>query len=165
MLNATLRARSAESGVMLLEVLIALLIFALGVLGLVGLQASAIKQSGQAKYRADATLLANELVGQMWITSRDFTTLSTRFKSAGSGGTDYLAWKARVNAELPGASRYPPVVTLTQVQPLDAIVGGASAPAAGLPSSTQVTVTMYWKAPGEAATEPAHKIVLTNEIR
>jgi type IV pilus assembly protein PilV len=165
MLTPSSRVRSAQSGVLLLEVLIALLIFALGVLGLVGLQASAVKQSGQAKYRADATLLANELMGQMWITSRDFTTLSTRFKSAGSGGPSYLAWKARVAAELPGADRYPPVVTLTQVQPLDAIVGGASAPAAGLSSSTQVSVTMYWKAPGESATEPAHKIVLTNEIR
>lgn len=168
MLTAPLRARSAQSGVMLLEVLIALLIFALGVLGLVGLQANAVKQSGQTKYRADATLLANELVGQMWITSRDFATLNARFKSGGStgnGGTDYLAWKARVATELPGAGSYPPVVTLTQVQPLDAIVGGASAPAAGLPASTQVSITMYWKAPGEAATEPAHKIVLTNEIR
>lgn len=162
----TARHRPADqSGVMLLEVLIALLIFALGVLGLVGLQANAVKQSGQTKYRADATLLANELVGQMWITSRDFATLNARFKSGGSGGTDYLAWKTRVAASLPGAASYPPVVTLTQVQPLDAIVSGATAPATGLPASTQVSITMYWKAPGEPATEPAHKVVLTNEIR
>ena len=34
----------------MLEVLVALLVFALGVLGLVGLQATAVKQAGQAKY-------------------------------------------------------------------------------------------------------------------
>jgi type IV pilus assembly protein PilV len=60
-----------QRGVMLLEVLIALLIFALGVLGLVGLQARAARDSSQTKYRADATLLANDLLGQMWLTSRD----------------------------------------------------------------------------------------------
>ncbi|MFN3303411.1 MAG: type IV pilus modification protein PilV [Roseateles sp.] len=157
--------RHRQRGVLLLEVLIALLIFALGVLGLVGLQASAAKQSGQTKYRADATLLANELLGQMRLASNDFTTLNTRFKSSNGGGADYLAWKARVEAQLPGADTYPPTVVLEQIQPLDAIVAGASAPATGLSASTRVTITMRWKAPGEAASEPVHNIVLSNEIR
>lgn len=154
-----------QSGVMLLEVLIALLIFALGVLGLVGLQANAIKQSGQAKYRADATLLANELIGQMWITSRDFTTLNTAFTSSSGGGASYLTWKTKVQTELPGASSYPPTVVFTQVQPRDAIVGAASAVPVGLTASTRVTITMRWKAPGEPAAEPPHSFVLTNEIK
>lgn len=158
-----------QSGVLLLEVLIALLIFSLGVLGLVGLQASASKQSGQTKYRADATLLANDLIGQMWVTSRNFATLNSRFKSADGGGADYLTWKARVAADLPGAATYPPIVALAEVQPLNAIVvvAGvvASAPAAGLASSTRVTITVRWKAPGEPASDPVHSIVLTNEIR
>lgn len=157
--------RPPQRGVMLLEVLIALLIFALGVLGLVGLQASAAKQSGQTKYRADATLLANDLLGQMRLTSLDYATLNARFKSSDGGGPDYLAWKARVAAQLPGAATYAPSVVLNQVQPLDAIVAGASAPAVGLSASTRVTITVQWKAPGEAAAEPAHNIVLTNEIR
>jgi type IV pilus assembly protein PilV len=66
---------------------------------------------------------------------------------------------------LPGAATYAPSVVLNQVQPLDAIVAGASAPAVGLSASTRVTITVQWKAPGEAAAEPAHNIVLTNEIR
>jgi type IV pilus assembly protein PilV len=160
-----LKARRSQSGVMLLEVLIALLIFALGVLGLVGLQANAIKQSGQAKYRTDATLLANELIGQMWITSRDFATLNTAFTSSSSGGPSYLAWKTKVEAALPGAATYPPTVALTQVNPLNAIVGSASAVPVGLTPSTRVTITMRWKAPGEPAAEPAHSFVLTNEIK
>lgn len=157
--------RHEQRGVLLLEVLIALLIFALGVLGLVGLQASATKQSGQTKYRADATLLANDLIGQMWVTARDYETLNTRFKSSGGGGADYVTWKSRVEASLPGAGTYPPTVVLTSVPPLDAVVNGASAPAAGLLPSTRVSITMRWKAPGEASGDPPHSIVLVNEIR
>lgn len=161
----THRRPRAQSGVMLLEVLIALLIFALGVLGLVGLQANAIKQSGQAKYRADATLLANELIGQMWLTGRNFATLNTAFTSASGGGAQYNAWRTRVEANLPGASAHPPVVALTQIQPLDAIVAGAAASAVGLTPSTRVTITMRWKAPGEPAGDPPHSFVLVNEIK
>jgi type IV pilus assembly protein PilV len=161
-----LKHRRSQSGVLLLEVLIALLIFALGVLGLVGLQANAIKQSGQAKYRADATLLANDLIGQMWITSRDYATLNAAFTSTAPGGPNFLAWKTRVEATLPGATSYPPTVALAQIAPLDAIAGGASAPATpGLTASTRVTITMRWKAPGEPAADPAHSFVLTNEIK
>lgn len=160
-----LKPRRSQSGVLLLEVLIALLIFSLGVLGLVGLQANAIKQSGQSKYRTDATLLANELVGQMWITSRSYTTLNTAFTSTSGGGPSYRAWKTKVEAALPGADTYPPTVILTQIPPLNAIVASATAAPVGLTASTRVTITMRWKAPGEPAGDPAHSFVLTNEIK
>lgn len=162
----TMPAPRRQHGVLLLEVLIALLIFSLGVLGLVGLQASAAKQSGQTKYRADATLLANDLVGQMRLTSRDFATLKSRFDSENNEDVTYLAWKARVEGQLPGAGTYAPIVRVTEVKPLNAIVNGASAPApAVLTSSAQVSITIRWKAPGEPTSDPAHNIVITNEIR
>ena len=53
-------------GFALLEVLVALLIFAFGVLGIVGLQASLTKAQTGSKFRADAALLAQELIGNMW---------------------------------------------------------------------------------------------------
>lgn len=158
-----LKNRHSQSGVMLLEVLIALLIFALGVLGLVGLQANAIKQSGQSQYRTDATLLANALIGQMWLTNRSFATLNAGFSSA-TNGVNYVAWKAQVAATLPGAGTYPPSVVITQMAPLADIVGAASSPSTR-PPSTLVTITMRWKAPGEPASDPAHSFVLTNEIK
>jgi type IV pilus assembly protein PilV len=52
---------------MLLEALIAILIFSLGILSLVALQATSIQLTSDAKYRTDATLLANRLIGQMWV--------------------------------------------------------------------------------------------------
>lgn len=54
-----------QSGVMLLEAMIAILIFSLGVLGVVAMQAMAVSASRDAKYRADAALLADELLGKM----------------------------------------------------------------------------------------------------
>jgi type IV pilus assembly protein PilV len=149
---------------MLLEVLIALLIFALGVLGLVGLQANAIKQSGQAKYRADATLLANELIGQMWVSNRSTDALKANFSSA-DGGAAYTAWKARVAAALPGVGDHPPVVTVTAIAPLNAIVAGAAAAPTGLAASNRISVTLLWKLPSESATAPANKLDIVTEIK
>lgn len=153
-----------QSGFLLLEVLIALLIFALGVLGLVGLQANAIKQSSQAKYRADATLLANELIGQMWVSNRTFAALSAAYSSGGSGGPQYNAWKTRVAATLPGADTTPPTVVVAAIAPLPMLVAGV-ATASTAPPSSRVTITMFWKAPGEKAGDPPHNFVVVNEIK
>jgi type IV pilus assembly protein PilV len=149
---------------MLMEVLIALLIFALGVLGLVGLQANAIKQSSQAKYRADATLLANELTGQMWVSDRSTAALTANFGSAG-GGAAYTAWKTRVAATLPGVEANPPVVTIAAVPPLNAIVAGASAAATGLTASNRVSISLRWKLPSESVSAPPNKLDIVTEIK
>ncbi len=50
------------------EALIAILIFSLGVLGIVGLQATMIKNTSEAKYRAEASYLAQQRIGEMWAT-------------------------------------------------------------------------------------------------
>jgi type IV pilus assembly protein PilV len=63
------RRPARRRGVALIEALIGFLIFAIGVLGLVGLQASMTKAQVGAKVRADAALLANEVLGLMWADS------------------------------------------------------------------------------------------------
>jgi type IV pilus assembly protein PilV len=55
-----------QSGFMLLEVLVALLIFSMGVLGIVGLQASMTKSQTGSKFRADASFLAQRMIGTIW---------------------------------------------------------------------------------------------------
>ncbi len=55
-----------QKGMALLEGLIAILIFSLGVLSIVGLQAANLRQSTDAKYRLDASFLANQTLGRMW---------------------------------------------------------------------------------------------------
>lgn len=58
-------ARS-QQGVVLLESLIAILIFSMGILAVVGLQAAMIKNTSDAKYRADAAFIAQQRLGVMW---------------------------------------------------------------------------------------------------
>ena len=59
-------SRRSSSGFLLLEVLVALLIFAFGVLGIVGLQAAMTTARTSAKLRGEAAYLAQELIGTMW---------------------------------------------------------------------------------------------------
>jgi type IV pilus assembly protein PilV len=149
----------AQRGVTLIEVMIAILIFAIGVLGLVGLQARAVQHSSQAKYRADASLLANELIGQMWTDARTPANLKAKFSSAPTGPS-FTAWQAKVTNTLPGAALFPPQVTVTEVKPLP-----SATPVAGLLSSAQVTIVIRWKPPQVAASEPPNNLTVTTEIK
>jgi type IV pilus assembly protein PilV len=55
--------QNSQHGVVILEALIALVIFSMGVLALVGLQAAMIKNAGGAKFRADASFIAQQRIG------------------------------------------------------------------------------------------------------
>lgn len=63
MLNA--RTMNRQDGVFLLEALIGLLIFAIGVLGIVALQASAISAQSDAQYRIEAANMVDRMIGQI----------------------------------------------------------------------------------------------------
>jgi type IV pilus assembly protein PilV len=132
--------RGKQQGSMLLEALIAILIFSMGILALVGLQAASIKNTTDAKFRSDAAFLANKVIGQMWVA--DTTTganLATLFNTGGAG---YNAWLAEVQGGLPGAT-------------------GAIVVAPGvMPGSNVATVTLGWVAPDNVP----HSYVATAQI-
>ncbi|MDN6883131.1 type IV pilus modification protein PilV [Variovorax sp. CAN2819] len=79
------KTRRSQAGVALLEVLISVLLFSLGLLGLIGLQARAVSFSVDAEDRNRAALLANEVVALMWLN-----------QSATVPAAALTAWKARV---------------------------------------------------------------------
>ena len=56
---------SGQRGVVLIEVMVAILVFSVGVLAIVGLQATMIKSTADAKYRADATYIAQSRIGHL----------------------------------------------------------------------------------------------------
>jgi type IV pilus assembly protein PilV len=60
--------RASQSGVALIEVLVSVLLFSLGILGLIGLQARAINLSVDAEDRNRAALIANDIATTMWTT-------------------------------------------------------------------------------------------------
>lgn len=62
----TNKLKSAQQGVVLLEALISILIFSIGVLAVVGLQAAMIKNTSEAKSRIDASYIAQQRIGLMW---------------------------------------------------------------------------------------------------
>lgn len=137
------RNRTRQQGSFLLEGLIALLIFAFGILGLIGLVAGSIRASNDARYRAEAINLANAAVGEMWATQR--TALDTQF---GTGGAKLAAWQTQVGNLLPSATgANAPQIDLTQP--------GLST------NSRSVVITIFWQLPGETE---RHQVVLTAQI-
>src|SRR2546428_12965622 len=76
------QAPKRENGVMLLEALIAILIFSIGILAVVGLQAVSIRNVTDSKHRTEAAFLANNLLSQMWTDAGKFAS----YAYPGSGG-------------------------------------------------------------------------------
>jgi type IV pilus assembly protein PilV len=126
-------SRSLQQGSFMLEALIAILIVALGILGTVGLYARSIQNVDDAKFRGEAALLANTLVGQMWVTDTKLANLTARFDS-GSGGAEYVEFAALVAQRLPNSAARPPTVTVT---------------AGPTPTSSNVLITIWWVNPGD----------------
>lgn len=61
-------SKQGQAGVVLLESLIAVLIFSIGIIGLVGLQASMLKSTTDAKHRAEAGYIAQKRISDIWTT-------------------------------------------------------------------------------------------------
>lgn len=145
-------ALDKQAGIMLLEGLIAILVFSLGILALVGMQGVAVKQVTDAKYRSDASLLASQLIGTMWVSNRTPAALKASFDTASGASTELTNWKATVAATLPGITddTNQPTVDVTSL---------------GTVNDGTVTMTIFWRAPGDDASSPIHKYVTVAQIR
>lgn len=88
-------------GIALIEVLVAMLIFLLGVVGLVGLQAAMTRAQTEAKFRADAAMLANDAVGRMW---SDLTGMANYSGGGCASQARCKEWQSKVANNLPGGT-------------------------------------------------------------
>lgn len=88
--------RRAGAGFAMFEALIALLICAMGVLGVVGLQGAMTRAQTSATFRAEASFLAQQLLGEMWTDRANLAQYNTA--SCGAACKD---WEARLAARLP----------------------------------------------------------------
>ena len=138
--------RKVQSGVMLLEALIGILIFSLGILAMVSMQAVGIKLATDSRDRAEASNLATQLVGEMWLNRAALA--SYQYSGSGTAPVALTNWITQVDAALPDAAANPPIVTVG-ASPLGASVG------------TQTTVTLRWRSPTEAT---VHQFVMTAYI-
>jgi len=82
------QARSAQTGMTLIEVLVAILIFSFGLIGLIGLQARALQFSTSAEDTSRAALLANEIAASITTTTISGTAVSVSASAA-------AAWQTR----------------------------------------------------------------------
>jgi type IV pilus assembly protein PilV len=118
---------SKQRGVLMLEALIGILIFSIGVLALVAMQATAISQTTDARYRSEAAFQADKMIGAIWANrGNNVSALASSWAYEVGGGAAPI---------LPNAT-------------------GANAPTVVV-AGNQVTVTVYWQAPG-ASTRSNH---------
>lgn len=126
----------SQHGSVLLEGLIGILIFSMGILAIIGLQAASIKTVSDSQYRLQASFLANRIVSEMWTNTANINS----FQYPGGGATALGTWVAEVNSALPGAAGLPPTITIT----------------GDVTNGYQATVRLNWKAAGESS---AHNFV------
>jgi type IV pilus assembly protein PilV len=126
-ISVAMKTNAGQRGATLLEALIGILIFSVGILALVGMQALAIKHMSDAKYRSDAAFLANQIIGQMWVNRGSLGS----YAYAGSGAPPVAIdnWVTSIQNALPG-------VTAAANRPIITVAG------------TTVTVTVRWQMPG-----------------
>ena len=95
-----LRGSAKSAGVFLIETLVALVVFSLGMLGLLALLAGALRASGNAQWRSEGADLAAAAIARM--TTEDGATLTARYDA--TSGDAYRALLQQAT-RLPGVSR------------------------------------------------------------
>jgi type IV pilus assembly protein PilV len=112
-----------QKGVMLLEALIGILIFSIGILALIAMQSVAITEVRDAQYRTTASMLADRMMGELML---------TRTATGGNGPAVIAAWKLDVAAALPAGTG-----TVTETA---SALGGTPAP-------LNIQIVVRWQAP------------------
>ena len=143
-----------QRGFSLVEVLVAIVVFSLGVLGLMKLQTTAVRMSTDARQRAEATFLADQLLARMLIadpsTAASFAhkpdgTVSCAPTGAASTNAVVTEWLTQVTATLPRA--------VAAEQQVVVSTWGAA---------TDVTVRLCWK---NAESDTPHRFEITNRVQ
>jgi type IV pilus assembly protein PilV len=126
---ATLRR---QAGFLLLEVVVALLLFSLGIGGMLRLQARASQLALAAEDRGRASSLANELVATMWAQ-----------RTLNVNATDLSTWTSKVGNMSAGG-----------------LPNGVGAVTLDNPSAPQLaTITITWRPIARDTTDTAHQYI------
>lgn len=140
----TRQLRSRQGGMSLLEAMLAILIFSIGILALVALQSTSVKATTESKLRGDAGFLASQIIAQMWTDSSNLQQYQHNpggadcaFAGAPSGHAPMTAWVAAVQQALPGATANSIQVVVTNNP--------------GATDHNRVALTICWTPPGADA--------------
>jgi len=141
-MNTSRPLKRRQAGGFLLEALIGVLIFSFGILGIVGLQAQALRHTGESEYRAEAIYLANSLISKMW--TDDPAVLKAKYDST-VGGAGYVSF-ANSAASLPGV-----VVATSTNLPVVLVDPAAPIPQSPSQQGHVVLVSVFWRIAGDPA--------------
>ncbi len=121
-----------QTGSFIVEAMISLLLFAVGLIGLMALSAQALNQVGQSKARNDASYIAGDLIAEMWVS--DTVNIAT--------------WLARLDTVIPGAAATSNVymASCDCVDTVTNVCAGASSGSVAIPNpgSQAVTICIQW---------------------
>jgi len=169
-----------QQGVMLIEALIAILIFSLGILGMVAMGSVAIAAQSDSQYRTEAANYANEIVSEMAIQAQAAAynqaanafvpnaALQTfahqpasggycSFAGAASTNPAVLDWISRISGAVDTKRSLPGATNVSQQIVVD------QTPGSGF---NRVTVTICWQPTSSAAVAfaPMHRYELVSYI-
>jgi type IV pilus assembly protein PilV len=131
---------SRRVGSALIESLLAVLVFSVGLLSLLALLTATLKESDNARYRSEASLLATDLVSRMWSGERSLQSLRQRFTPAAD---EYRRWLERVRSTLPG---------ITDNQNLPELL---------IDDERTITLTLRWQIPSDTQ---QHQLVVVTRL-
>jgi type IV pilus assembly protein PilV len=106
--------RRFQNGSAVIEGLTAITVFSLGILGLIGLQANVLEHNAQAQFRAEASYLAEEIIGLATADALNADCYTVPAAGACANAVAEAAaeeWAERVQSSLPGADAVAPTVT------------------------------------------------------
>lgn len=109
-----MQLKARQSGTSLIEALVAMVIFTIAALGILALQASMMRHNMNAQVRAQASFLAEQLVGLATADPANIGcyTVGVPGMCPSIGAAQMVGdWQAAVLQWLPGASAYQPVAT------------------------------------------------------
>lgn len=120
--------RFRQSGSFIIEALVSMMIFMVGIVALVGLVAQSLNQVGQSKARNDASYLAGELISDMWV----------------NASVDITAWQNRVLSQIPTATATVYFSTCDASISTSCLIANKVTGVQAIPKQQDVTVVISW---------------------
>ena len=131
------RARR-NSGFALIEALVSVLLFSIGALGLLALQAAATKNAGDAALRSNASYVTNQLIAQMWVDRTNVDEYAHFTSGAACAHTGTASANAHVTSWITDGAALLPGFTAQKAQ-ITVLTPSAD--------TREVKVTVCWQAP------------------
>ena len=142
-----------QTGSVILEALIAILIFSIGILALVGMQATAINNVADAGYRSTSGFLANQIIG---------TILATRLNTVNANASNVMAANPDPSFACAPSCTAANGNAYTQAWAVSGVAAELPNGTASIAiSGTMVTVSIGWLPPTAASGVAPHRHVVS----